>query len=157
MQLFDGYVSTPIGPLGIRGSDEAVSTVAFLSAVPRLSGNQSAVVRQGMQWLEAYFAGVQLPPMPPLASSGTVFQCRVRDQLLGIASGDTLTYGDIARRLASHPRAVGGACRANPIVIMVPCHRVVAANGRGGFAGHNEGHWPQIKGWLLAHEQCLAA
>jgi methylated-DNA-[protein]-cysteine S-methyltransferase len=64
-----------------------------------------------------------------------------------------MTYGELAQRLKSSARAVGNACRRNPIAIVVPCHRVVAASGDGGFMGKRTGHALAIKRWLLAHER----
>ena len=79
------------------------------------------------------------------------------EALQRIASGKTRTYGELARELHSSPRAVGGACGANPLPLVVPCHRVIAAGGRiGGFMGAaSEGFELGIKRWLLAHEGAL--
>jgi methylated-DNA-[protein]-cysteine S-methyltransferase len=69
-----------------------------------------------------------------------------------ISAGTPACYGDLADRLGSSPRAVGGACRANPIPVIIPCHRVVGRNGLGGFMGTTAGRGIEIKQWLLAHE-----
>ncbi|MDH5259570.1 MAG: MGMT family protein, partial [Gammaproteobacteria bacterium] len=69
-----------------------------------------------------------------------------------IEAGKTLTYGDVAKLLDSSPRAVGNACRRNPIPLLIPCHRIVAKNGTGGFAGQKSGPVFDIKCWLLDHE-----
>ena len=63
-----------------------------------------------------------------------------------------LTYGEMAKKLDSSPRAVGNACRANPLPIIIPCHRVVSQSGIGGYGGHTEGEVLAIKEWLLHHE-----
>ena len=74
--------------------------------------------------------------------------------LLETPDGRTLTYGEIARRLKSAPRAVGQACGRNPYPVAVPCHRVVASDGGlGGFANANGGYLLDTKRWLLAHER----
>lgn len=86
------------------------------------------------QWLDAYFSGVQLPLMPLLAKARTPFQHRLRKALLNIPPGETRTYGELARTLNSGPRAVGQALGANPLPILIPCHRAVAAHGLGGFS-----------------------
>ena len=79
----------------------------------------------------------------------TVFQENVLKQLLLIPYGETRTYGEIAKILKTSPRAVGNACRNNPVPIIIPCHRVVAANGIGGYAGETEGGLLDIKYRLL--------
>lgn len=85
--------------------------------------------------LQAYFDGTATPFDLPLAPPGTAFQQRVWRALLAIAPGATARYGDIARACDSAPRAVGQALAANPIPILIPCHRVVAAAGPGGYSG----------------------
>jgi methylated-DNA-[protein]-cysteine S-methyltransferase len=73
-----------------------------------------------------------------------------------IPLGDVLTYGSVAKKIQSAPRAVGGACGANPYPLIVPCHRVVGVNSIGGFAGEDrEGYHRQIKIWLLHHEKVI--
>jgi len=92
------------------------------------------------------------PPDLPLAPVGTPFQRRVWAALQAIPPGETRTYGALAAALDSHPRAVAAACRANPWVLLVPCHRAVSAHGPGGFMGATEG-WPlALKRRLLEHE-----
>ncbi len=92
----------------------------------------------------------------PLAPRGTDFQRRVWHALRAIAPGATRTYGDLARELGTSARAIGGACRANPCLIAVPCHRVVAKDGLGGFAGDISGRRLEVKRWLLRHESATA-
>ncbi len=79
----------------------------------------------------------------------TAFQEKVLKQLLLIPYGETRSYGEIAKILKTSPRAVGNACRNNPLPIIIPCHRVVAANGIGGYAGETEGVILDIKYQLL--------
>ena len=106
--------------------------------------------------LERYFrdgrAGLELP----LAPAGTPFQLRVWQALRAIPPGSTRTYGELARELGTSARAIGGACRANPCLIAVPCHRVVARDGLGGFAGERGGKRLAVKRWLLRHEGSAA-
>ncbi len=103
--------------------------------------------------IRAYF---QTPSMRfdlPLALRGTAFQQRVWRGISGIAAGQVWTYGQLAREIGSVPRAVGQACGSNPLPIVIPCHRVVASGGIGGFAPHpGEGFYRNVKRWLLAHE-----
>ena len=89
----------------------------------------------------------------PLRPSGTTFQRRVWAQIAQIPCHQTQTYGELAKALHNAPRAVGQACGANPFPLVVPCHRVVAANGGlGGFARQRGGFLLDVKRWLLAHE-----
>ena len=85
--------------------------------------------------------------------SGTDFQRRVWQALSDIQPGAPLTYGQLAEKLGTAPRAVGGACGANPIPVIVPCHRVVSASGLGGFMRTRYLGPLNIKSWLLAHER----
>lgn len=89
----------------------------------------------------------------PLLVEGTAFQRRLWDALCEIPCGETLTYGELARRLGAEARAVGQACGDNRLPIVIPCHRVVASNGIGGFAHSTGGYLVEAKRWLLAHER----
>ncbi len=102
-------------------------------------------------WLDAYFGGVWPAPELPLAIPATDFQARLRCALMAIPPGSVVTYGALARRLGSGARAVGRALKANPLPLVVPCHRVVAADGLGGFSAGLE--W---KRRLLAFEAALS-
>lgn len=109
---------------------------------PGREGEIIVVLSAARTWLERYFAGEDPGAPPPLAPAATAFQQRVREQLLAIPRGSTRTYGQLARRIAAltgrrgSARAVGGAVGRNPISIMVPCHRVVGADGAVvGYAG----------------------
>jgi len=83
-------------------------------------------------WLSAYFSG-KLLPIPALAPAKTVFQSKLRHSLWAIPYGQVKTYGELAKILNTAPRALGQALGANPFPIIIPCHRIVAANALGGF------------------------
>jgi methylated-DNA-[protein]-cysteine S-methyltransferase len=102
--------------------------------------------------LQGYFgdATTDIPPLQP--ARGTPFQRRVWGLLQQIPVGEVRRYGEIASALGSSARAVAGACRANPLPILIPCHRVVAATGLGGYMGEIDGGALEIKRWLLHHE-----
>ncbi len=104
------------------------------------------------RWLRDAGSPLALPLTPP----GSDFQSRVRAALLAIPPGEVRSYGELARQLGSSARAVGGACRRNPVPILVPCHRVVGAAGPGGYGGHTGGAALRRKLWLLRHEGVLA-
>ncbi|OSI13254.1 methylated-DNA--[protein]-cysteine S-methyltransferase [Neisseria canis] len=103
------------------------------------------------QKLDDYFAGRLKNFNHPISKKGTAFQQQVWQAIAEIPAGQVLTYQDIARKIGSHPRAVGGACGKNPLALVVPCHRVVAKQGLGGFSS-GEGDALAIKRWLLRHE-----
>lgn len=88
----------------------------------------------------------------PLLIEGTPFQRRLWEALCEIPRGRTLTYGELAQRLGAPARAVGQACGDNRLPIVIPCHRVVAANGIGGFSHSTSGYLIEAKRWLLVHE-----
>jgi len=102
----------------------------------------------------AYFSGdLKEFNLPFLFKQGTDYQLRVWDQIRKISFGSTKTYGEIAKKIKSGPRAVGNACRRNQLLLIVPCHRVVSVAGLGGFMGDADGSLVQRKKWLLEHEQ----
>lgn len=151
MATEQGFLSTPLGWLRVRCIDGAVVAVDFLSVPPAAAAPSDPCLIQALAWLAAYFAREPLPDLPPLAPAGTPFQQRVWRALADIAPGQTRTYGELAAQLGTAPRAVGGALRANPIPVIIPCHRIVAAQGLGGYAGASE-EGQRRKAWLLAHE-----
>ncbi len=108
-------------------------------------------LREWMMMLQDYFVKPRLLPLP-LELHGTDFQLRVWQALRTIPPGEVATYGELAARLHTSPRAVGNACRWNPCPLVVPCHRVVRRDGIGGYAGHSDGETLDIKRWLLRHE-----
>jgi methylated-DNA-[protein]-cysteine S-methyltransferase len=148
----DAVLRTPVGVIGIRMAGEAVEEVDFLDpgSVPR--GAENPAAGEALRQLRAYFECPRDGFRVPMAPRGTPFQLRVWQALREIPSGSVVTYGELAGRLGSSPRAVGGACRANPCPILVPCHRVVAARGRGGYAGATAGAWMAVKEQLLRLE-----
>jgi methylated-DNA-[protein]-cysteine S-methyltransferase len=145
-------LKTPVGTLGVVTAQGAICALDFpVAASPvRVPGEDLAleVVRQ----LRHYFDDGGARFTLPLRLSGTDFQRAVWKCLQAIPPGVTRTYGEIARELHSSPRAVGNACRANPVPIVIPCHRVVSANGIGGYGGATSGKRLKIKRWLLEHE-----
>lgn len=124
---------TPVGTLSLESRDGAIVALRWGGDGSR---DDDPVLVAGERRLAEYFAGERRDFDLPLAPVGTAFRQRVWTALRGIPFGRIATYGDIARSLDSGPRAVGGACGANPIPIIVPCHRVLAAGGlSGGYSG----------------------
>ncbi len=115
---------------------------------------ESELAERVVRQLQAYFTDPDFRFDLPLAPAGTAFQRRVWDIISAIPRGSLLTYGQVARALQSAPRAVGQACGANWFPLVIPCHRVTAAGGLGGFAHSDDqaGFQLGVKRWLLAHE-----
>ncbi len=107
-----------------------------------------------LQQILAYFESpYRVSFTVPLKPVGTIFQQRVWRQMSKIPPGQVQTYGELATSLHTSARAVGNACRANPIPLIIPCHRVVAKHSLGGYAGRTNGRLLDMKQWLLEHEQ----
>ncbi len=102
--------------------------------------------------MDAYFADPRHSFSCAIKPAGSLFQRRVWALIAAIPAGSSRTYGSLANELQSSARAVGNACRANPVPLRVPCHRVVAVQGLGGFAGDCSGRLVEIKRWLLDYE-----
>lgn len=151
-EVYDAVIVSPLGRLGIQ-AQTALTSIDFVSPRLPLKSPRTPLARRVCTQLRAYFHNPRARFSLPLAPGGSEFQNRVWRAMRRIPSGQVRRYGDLARALDSAARAVGGACRANPIPIVVPCHRVVSASGLGGFMGATAGRALQIKRWLLAHEQ----
>jgi methylated-DNA-[protein]-cysteine S-methyltransferase len=150
---FAAKLAAPFAILGIRTRGSKLVGIEYLSTGERELAPTDAVAERTCRQLERYFADPQFRFTLPLAPEGTPFRMRVWDTLATIPVGESRTYGEIARRLATAPRAVGGACGANRIALVIPSHRVIASQGSlGGFMGVVEGRPIDIKRWLLKHE-----
>lgn len=149
---FDAVIKAPFGFVGIRISSGAVISIELKPGFARVKSPGSVAARAAVRALTQYFRDPQAPLEVPVALHGTPFQRRVWRALRRIPAGRWVSYGALAAQLGTSARAVGGACRANPVPIVIPCHRVVAANGTGGFMGATGGRAVGIKTWLLAHE-----
>ena len=143
-------LSTPIGWLQISGHDRGVTAIAFCDDDPGSSGESLPVLEDARAQLKAYFSGQRETFDLPLAPDGTDFRRAVWNVLVGIPFGQTQTYGEIASLLQNEKavRAVGAANGQNPVAIVVPCHRVIGANGK--LTGYAGALWR--KKWLLEHE-----
>lgn len=147
---------SPLGDLEITMHGDALTGLCYLPgrSVTRRGGKPSTrAARNVASQLRRYFDDPRRCFDLELAPQGTSFQRRVWRLLSRIPLGRTLTYGEAARRLDSGARAVGGACRSNPVPIVIPCHRVIAANAVGGYCGNMRGRMLHAKRWLLEHEQ----
>ena len=149
---------TPLGAFSVAVDEKrAVLAAAFGDpSALALSGREAVLDAQrtseAREQLEAYFAGKRREFTLPLAPAATPFQQRYRDAMARLGFGETTTYGRLAQGLGTSARAAGRANATNPICLIVPCHRVIGADGSlVGFGGGME-----RKRWLLHHEGALA-
>jgi methylated-DNA-[protein]-cysteine S-methyltransferase len=155
---FQACVRTPFATLGITTSATHVTGIRFLStATPAAAPKRGTIAHLACVQLQAYLEDPRFEFDLPIALSGTRHRLAVWEAMQRIPAGKTRTYGELAHEIRSSARAVGGACGANPIPVVVPCHRVIAAGGDlGGFMGSRaEGFERNIKRWLLGHEGAL--
>lgn len=124
---------SPVGDLTVSEDDGAIVALDFGRGMTQ---TRTALLDEAVAQLAAYFDGSLSDFDLPLNPQGTDFQKKVWDLMRAIPYGGTRAYADLARDLNSAARAVGGACGANPIPVIIPCHRVLAAGGKmGGFSG----------------------
>lgn len=133
---YSAVVRAPFGALGVATDGGAVVRLAYLPAGARLVAPSDRVAARAARELERYLDDPAFRFTVPLAPKGTPFQRRVWDAILDIPAGESRTYGELARRMVTAARAIGQACGANPIALVIPCHRVVGSLGSlGGFMG----------------------
>lgn len=145
---------TPIGRILLHASNTQIFGIelVFNHQHTDYESVSNALAQDAIYQLNAYFLDAQYELSLPLAQQGTVFQRKVRQYLQMIPLGETRTYSELADQLGSSARAVANACRANPYAIIIPCHRVVAKTGLGGYYGQTDGNEIGVKQWLLDHE-----
>lgn len=148
---YAAIINSPVGKLGISVSDVGINKIDFLlDGSASLMNARLALAKVVVDQLQAYF----IKPLAfnlPLDINGTAFQLNVWQNLQKLKT--PITYGELASKLNTSARAIGGACRTNPVPIIIPCHRILAADNKlGGFHGATQGTWPKIKQWLLKHE-----
>ncbi len=121
--------ASPLGILSYDWNEQCCRRLWLADRSDAIESGDDPVFR----WLDAYFAGGVLP-LPLLGHAHTPFQARLREALLSIPSGQTRSYGQLAAQLSTSPRGLGQALGANPVPLLIPCHRIVGANGMGGFS-----------------------
>ena len=152
---YNAIVHVPFGAVGVRlnYSGTQVQELIYLPSHTQALAPDCELAERVCVQIEAYIANPSFRFDLPLQKQGTVFQNKVWQVIAGLEAGQVLTYKQIGQLIqCGAPRAVGGACGANPYPLIVPCHRVVGANGIGGFAQHDDGFYIGVKRWLLAHE-----
>ncbi|MDJ0626843.1 MAG: methylated-DNA--[protein]-cysteine S-methyltransferase [Rhodobacter sp.] len=140
-------LDSPLGPLTLLEKDGAVAQLDWGVSADDVPVPQA--LTRARDQLREYFDGQREAFDLPLAPRGNDFQRRFYAALIAIPFGRTRTYGELATDLGVSPQAIGQACGANPIPILIPCHRVLAADGLGGFSGKGG---VETKVWLLKHE-----
>ena len=158
MSLYTTYYQSPIGKIKVAGTENYISELLFqdnndISAQPD-NTTMPAMILQAIEQLIQYFHGERRQFDLPINQIGTSFQKEVWNQLMSIPYGRTISYLELARRLGDHKatRAVASANGKNNVCIIVPCHRVIGANGE--LVGYSGGLWR--KKWLLEHEMKVA-
>ena len=161
MKTYTATYSSPLGPIVIESDGQAITSLQFsneqacvASTAEEKAQNEAAtalpIIAETIQWLDDYFAGKRPCNVPRLNPQGTTFQKRVWQALFTIWFGQTKTYGEIAKIVdCRSAQAVGQAVGANPIVLIIPCHQVIAAHGK--IGGYEYGI--EIKKRLLEIEQ----
>jgi len=151
--MFNAVIEAPFGKIGVRLEGEAVREIVYLPDSVASVEADSPLAKQVVEQIETYLEQASATFDLPLAEVGTPFQRRVWQAIGEIPPGVVLTYGQLAKQIGSVPRAVGQACGSNFFPIVIPCHRVVAAGGIGGFAHTGgDGYYRNVKRWLLKHE-----
>lgn len=134
--MSDCTILTRVGNIMITEEDGAIVSILFLSPSSPLSPPSTPLLEKAVMEIEEYFAKKRTSFTLPLSLRGTEFQKKVWRELASIPYGETMTYGDIGKRIGKRGyQAIGQAVGHNPIPIIIPCHRVVAAGGIGGFSG----------------------
>jgi methylated-DNA-[protein]-cysteine S-methyltransferase len=153
MKHYQASIRAPFAHLGIRLVDNKLVAIDFIESETEIRPADDAAVNV-CKLIRRYLddAGANEPFDISCAFSATPFQRKVWRELKKIPPGQVVTYGELAKKLGTSARAVGNACRRNPIPVVIPCHRVVSASGIGGYAGDTGGELLKIKSWLLRHE-----
>ena len=150
---FQYVLPSPVGRLGLKLSTKGVRQISYISDNTPLNIPQGGLALEVFQQLDDYFELRRTEFSLPLDIEGTPYQQKVWRAVSAIPYGKYKAYGDIAKKIRSGPRAVGNACRHNPIPIIIPCHRVTKKNSVGGYCGSTQAAKVQQKDWLLQHEQ----
>lgn len=153
LPLEHAVITAPFGRLGLSAEPGVITGICFLPAnTPLQAPRAGSLCAQLADELARYWQHPEHVFSLPLRADGTPFQQRVWQAMCAIPPDQVARYGDLARQLGSAARAVGGACGRNPLPIVIPCHRVVAAHDLGGFNQSRGEDTLSIKRWLLQHE-----
>jgi len=149
---WDAVIEFPVLKVGVSTRNDRVVEICCLPYSTAVIAPRNTLAERAARQLERYRADPDATFDLPLLIEGSPLQRAVWEAMCSIPRGQTRTYGDLAQQLGAEARAVGQACGDNRLPIVIPCHRVVAANGIGGFAHATEGFLIETKRWLLRHE-----
>lgn len=152
LERYQAKWQAPFAVLGIRTSGDLLTDIEYLPVGAPTLAPLDRLAERVCRQLARYVDDPAYRFDLPFEYRGTDFQCKVWRAIASIPLGSTRSYSEIARLLRTAPRAVGNACGANRLPIVIPCHRVVAASGLGGFMRSRAGFPLDIKKWLLEHE-----
>ncbi len=153
VKLYQAKLLAPFAVLGILIEEDWLTDIEYLPLDTQLLLPTNYLAKEVCNQLEAYLTEPHFSFDLNVHIGGTVHQRRVWEAIQDIPTGETTSYAEIAKQLHSAPRAVGRACGANRLPIIIPCHRVIAKNGSlGGFMNASDGDPLKIKRWLLQHE-----
>jgi methylated-DNA-[protein]-cysteine S-methyltransferase len=150
--MFDVIVEFPKMKVGVKTRDERVVEIRYLPPQTPVQPTRTALAARAKEQLERYRADPDAKFDLPLLVEGSALERAVWDAMCAIPRGRTRTYGELARELGADARVIGQACGENRLPIVIPCHRIVAADGLGGFAHATSGYLVEVKRWLLMHE-----
>lgn len=151
--VFAAVVPAPFGGIGIRLDGDELRELVYLPPEYAPKSARDPLAKEAAAQVKAYLTDPDFRFTLPLPAVGTAHQRKVWDAINAIPRGEVLTYAQVARTIGSAPRAVGQACGANWYPLAIPCHRVTATGGIGGFARHDGGFHQNVKRWLLRHER----
>ena len=155
--MYDVVIEFPKMKVAVATREDRVLGIRYLPPAAPLQAPANALAERAARQLERYLQDPDTKFDLPLLIEGSEFQRRLWAALCEIPRGKTLTYGEMARKLDGEARAVGQACGDNRLPIVIPCHRVVAAGGIGGFSHSTGGYLIEAKRWLLMHESSADA
>ena len=154
---WDAVIEFPKMKVAVATREGRIAGIRYLPLSAESRAPENALAERAVRQIECYRDDPDTRFDLPLLIEGTEFQRRVWDAMCAIPRGRTLTYGEMARKLDGEARAVGQACGDNRLPIVIPCHRVVAASGIGGFSHSTGGYLLEAKRWLLMHESSADA
>jgi methylated-DNA-[protein]-cysteine S-methyltransferase len=154
---WDAVIEFPKMKVAVATREGRIAGIRYLPLSAESKAPENALAERAVRQIESYRDDPDTKFDLPLLIEGTDFQRRVWDAMCAIPRGRTLTYGEMARKLDGEARAVGQACGDNKLPIVIPCHRVVAASGIGGFSHSTGGYLLEAKRWLLMHESSADA
>jgi methylated-DNA-[protein]-cysteine S-methyltransferase len=155
--VYDVTVDFPKFKVGVATRDGVVASLKYLHPSASVVAAKNPLAERAARQLEAYKRDANATFDLPVVVEGTDLQKAVWRAMCAIPRGKTRTYGDLARELGADARDIGQCCGDNRLPLVIPCHRIVAADGIGGFAHATSGYLVEAKRWLLMHEAAATA